>query len=149
MSKHTSHFMILVLNPLTKSFTNCGFVRLRHSHVGSGSNLGHVSNLLKSPKKNGKNTLDGSEIRLSTTWDVNKWDKLPTSTGDVFHQQYISQGIAIWIKSVSCFQAWRIIPGRTDTWLITMVIVSPLSRVVGPLPNGLFMPYKWELLTIY
>ena len=23
-----------------------------------------------------------------------------------------------------------------DTWLITMVIVSPPSRVVGPLPNG-------------
>ena len=25
----------------------------------------------------------------------------------------------------------------TCKWLITMVIVSPLSRVVGPLPNGL------------
>ena len=24
---------------------------------------------------------------------------------------------------------WRIIPGRTDTWFITMVIVSPLSGV--------------------
>ena len=34
---------------------------------------------------------------------------------------------------------WRIILGGwdTDTWLITMVIVSPLSRVVGPLLNGL------------
>ena len=34
-------------------------------------------------------------------------------------------------------------------WLITMVIVSPISRVVGPLPNGLFMAYKWGLLTTY
>ena len=36
-----------------------------------------------------------------------------------------------------------------DTWLITMVIVSLLSGVVGPLPNGLFMAYKWGLLTTY
>ncbi len=28
-----------------------------------------------------------------------------------------------------------------DTWLITMVIVSPLSGVVGPLPNGLLIAY--------
>ena len=40
---------------------------------------------------------------------------------------------------------WRIIP--VSKWLITMVIVSPLSGVVGPLPNGLFMAYKWGLLT--
>ena len=37
---------------------------------------------------------------------------------------------------------------RTCKWLITMVIVSPLSRVV-PLTNGLFMAYKWWLLTTY
>ena len=30
----------------------------------------------------------------------------------------------------------------TCKWLITMVIVSPLSRVI-PLPNGRFMAYKW------
>ena len=35
-----------------------------------------------------------------------------------------------------------------DTWLITMVIVSPLSGVI-PLPNGRFMAYKWGLLTTY
>ena len=30
------------------------------------------------------------------------------------------------------------LPGRTDMWLITMVIVSPIKdRVVEPLPNGL------------
>ena len=34
-------------------------------------------------------------------------------------------------------------------WLITMVIASPLSRVVGPLPNGRFMAYKRGLLTTY
>ena len=28
-------------------------------------------------------------------------------------------------------------PHDLDTWLLTMVIISPLSRVVGPLPNGL------------
>ena len=28
-----------------------------------------------------------------------------------------------------------------------MVSVRPLSRVVGPLPNGRFMAYKWGLLT--
>ena len=40
---------------------------------------------------------------------------------------------------------WRIGPHDvTDTWLITMVIVSPLiPGVVGPLPNGRFMAYKW------
>ena len=32
---------------------------------------------------------------------------------------------------------------------LPMVIVSPLSRVVGPLTNGLFMAYKWGLLTTY
>ena len=32
--------------------------------------------------------------------------------------------------------------------LITMVIGSPLSRVIL-LPNGLFMAYKWRLLTTY
>ena len=37
----------------------------------------------------------------------------------------------------------------TCKWLITMVIVSLLSRGVGPLPNGLFMAYKWGLLTTY
>ena len=31
---------------------------------------------------------------------------------------------------------------RTRKWLITMVIVSPLSRVV-PLPNGLVLAYKF------
>ena len=31
--------------------------------------------------------------------------------------------------------AWRIIP--FNKWLVNMVIISPLSRVVGPLPNGL------------
>ena len=37
----------------------------------------------------------------------------------------------------------------TCKWLITMVIVSPLSGVVGPLPNGKKMAYKWGLLTTY
>ena len=27
-------------------------------------------------------------------------------------------------------------------WLITMVIVSPLNGVMGPLPNGLFVAYR-------
>ena len=38
---------------------------------------------------------------------------------------------------------WRIIP--LSKWLIAMVIrFRPLrSRVVGPLPNGLFLAYKW------
>ena len=31
----------------------------------------------------------------------------------------------------------------TCKWLITMVIVGPLSRVMGPLPHGLSMAYKW------
>ena len=30
---------------------------------------------------------------------------------------------------------------RTCKWLITMVIVSPLNGVVGPLPNGLSLAY--------
>ena len=34
------------------------------------------------------------------------------------------------------------IPGRSDTWLITMVSFRPLNRV-DPLPNGLSMAYKW------
>ena len=38
------------------------------------------------------------------------------------------------------------------TWLITThgdrVCTSPKDRVVGPLPNGLFMAYKWGLLIL-
>ena len=35
------------------------------------------------------------------------------------------------------------LPGRTDTWLITMVSnKSPKDRV-GALPNSRFMAYKW------
>ena len=40
---------------------------------------------------------------------------------------------------------WRIIPGRTDTWLITMVIVFvplKIGQRGTPDPNGL---YKWLL----
>ena len=40
---------------------------------------------------------------------------------------------------------WRIIPFSKS--LITMVILSPLSSV--PLPNGLLMAYKWQLITTY
>ena len=34
---------------------------------------------------------------------------------------------------------------RTCKWLVTMIIVikSPISGVVGPLPNGVSMVYKW------
>ena len=42
----------------------------------------------------------------------------------------------IWILT------WRIIP--FSKWLITMVIVSPLTGVI-PLPNDNFMAYKWGL----
>ena len=38
--------------------------------------------------------------------------------------------------------AWRIIP--FSKWLVTMVSFRPLTGVV-PLPNGLFMAYKWGL----
>ncbi len=45
---------------------------------------------------------------------------------------------------------WEVGVGMKDerkwwrmTWVITMVIVSPLSGVVGPLPNGRFMAYTW------
>ena len=37
----------------------------------------------------------------------------------------------------------------TCKWLITMVSFRPLSRIVGPLPNGRFMAYKWGLLYNY
>ena len=40
-----------------------------------------------------------------------------------------------------------IIP-MTCKWIITMVIGSPLYGVI-PLINGLFMAYKWGLLTTY
>ena len=45
------------------------------------------------------------------------------------------------------FPTWRIIP--FSKCLITMVSKSPKDRVVGPLPNGRFMAYKWGLLTTY
>ena len=38
---------------------------------------------------------------------------------------------------------------RNCECLIPMVIASPLSRVVGPLPNGRFMSFKRGLLTTY
>ena len=37
---------------------------------------------------------------------------------------------------------------RTCKWLTTMVSKSPKDRVI-PLINGLFMAYKWRLLTTY
>ena len=37
---------------------------------------------------------------------------------------------------------------RPCKWLITMVIVSPLTGVI-PLPNDLFMVYKWGLRPNY
>ena len=43
--------------------------------------------------------------------------------------------------------AWRIIP--VSKWLITMDSKSPKDRVI-PIPNGLFMAYKWGMiLTTY
>ena len=42
---------------------------------------------------------------------------------------------------------WRIIP--VSKWLITMVSnKSPKDRVVGPLPNGLCLAYKWGVILI-
>ena len=40
-------------------------------------------------------------------------------------------------------QGWRIIP--ISKWLICPWLVSPLG-VVGPLPSGLFMAYKWGVI---
>jgi len=48
------------------------------------------------------------------------------TTGQVFWSAFFGVG-----------DTWRIIP--VTKWLITMVIISPLSRVVGPLPNGFFV----------
>ena len=50
------------------------------------------------------------------------------------------------VSPISGGSTWRIIP--FDKWLITMVIVSPLTGVVS-LPNDLFMVYKWELPATY
>ena len=49
-----------------------------------------------------------------------------------------------WERIVGSLNTWRIIP--VSKWLITrtMAIKSPKDRVVGPLPNSLFMAYKWE-----
>ena len=45
---------------------------------------------------------------------------------------------------------WRIIPGRTDTWLITMVmLVSPLRIGLWDPFQMTSMAYKWGLLTTY
>ena len=43
-------------------------------------------------------------------------------------------------------QIERVLGGSSQDlvqWLITMVIINPLNGVVGPLPNRLFMAYKW------
>ena len=41
-------------------------------------------------------------------------------------------------------------PSTFSKWLITMVIVSPLAGVVGPLPNGrTSWLINWGLLTTY
>ena len=42
---------------------------------------------------------------------------------------------------------WRIIP--FSKWFIAMVSKSLVPGVVGPLPNGLFLAYKWGLLSTY
>ena len=50
------------------------------------------------------------------------------NSGKCVHQQYLED--------------------HPSKWLVTIVIVSPISRVV-PLQNGLFMAYEWGLLTTY
>ena len=42
---------------------------------------------------------------------------------------------------------WRIIP--VGKWFLPMVIVSPPSRIVVPLPNGLSGLYMGVILTTY
>ena len=44
---------------------------------------------------------------------------------------------------------WRIIPGLGYVVNDHGDRKSPKDRVVGPLPNGRFMAYKWGLLTTY
>ena len=66
----------------------------------------------------------------------------------VFSKGYLHEVLLFEIKNYIDLLgngAWRIIP--VSKWLITMVIVSPLNGVVGPLINGLSMAYKWRLLT--
>ena len=41
---------------------------------------------------------------------------------------------------IEWYPSWRIIPA--SNWLITMVSFCPLIGVV-PLPNGIFLAYKW------
>ena len=52
-------------------------------------------------------------------------------------------------KKKKRWHAWRIMP--VSKGLITMVIVSPVTGVVGPLPNSRFMAYKMgvTVLTTY
>ena len=63
----------------------------------------------------------------------------PIYCGDSLISHYIKDSLLNNRDSMESTR--RIIP--VSKWLITMVIVSPLSRVVGPLPNGRFMAYKW------
>ena len=60
-------------------------------------------------------------------WSLQKLDPTSLETqGKCVHQQYLED--------------------HPSKWLGTMVIVSPISRVV-PLQKGLFMAYEWGLLT--
>ena len=54
----------------------------------------------------------------------------------------------VFFKTSGLNGTWRIMP--VSKWLITMVIVSPLRMGLGdPFLNGLFMAYKWGILTTY
>ena len=53
-----------------------------------------------------------------------------------YHDKFEASGFT-WVSMISSFNiyTWRIIP--ISKWLITLLSFRPLSKVVGPLPNGL------------
>ena len=67
-------------------------------------------------------------------------------------QKLLIWAIFVWNITISKNSEMSLPRGSSQDgrkWLITMVIVSPLSRVVGPLPNGLSMAYEWGFLITY
>ena len=77
----------------------------------------------------GKGGLRGGASRGPRSVPTQKLDLTSLETqGKCVHQQYLED--------------------HPSKWLVTMVIVSPINRVV-PLQNDLFMAYEWGLLTTY
>ncbi len=116
-----------------------------------------TSQLVKTPKipflmKQADNCALDIQSHANHTSSLNSWDPLKTIPEETLLSSvsvFKTAPTISWIKSKTLKINHLEDHPMTGKWLITKVSLSPRkSRVVGPLPNGLFMAYKWWLLPI-